>query len=152
MSAFWREGDVWCRARYDLLSDVEAFDYKTTDDCSDRGFARAMATYGYHQQAEFYRRGLRALGHPAGHRTMRFICQESEPPYLVQIHTPDDLAMEVAAALNDRALATYAECKRTGVWPGYVSLHADPASLPDSYFYRHESAIPNNLNPFAMEV
>ena len=79
VSGFWQERRRWCRARFDLLGHV-AYDYKTTDDASASGFERAMTTYGYHQQADFYLRGLRALGHPAGAEPMRFICQEKQRP------------------------------------------------------------------------
>jgi hypothetical protein len=138
VSGFWNESGVWCRARYDLLNDYTAWDYKTTEDASGRGFQKAMARYGYHQQAEFYLRGLRAHGHRAGDRPMRFICQETEAPYLVQIHTPDDEAMELAATLNDRAIDTYAEAKRTGVWPGFPELVAEPTPLPAWYLFDHD--------------
>lgn len=135
VSAFWTEGDIWCRARYDLLAATAAHDYKTTVDASGRGFSKALAAYGYHQQADFYERGLRALGHAAGNTRMRFICQETEAPYLVQIHTPDDVAMHVAAELNNRAIGIFAEAQRTGVWPGYPELVAAPTGLPGYYFY-----------------
>jgi hypothetical protein len=140
VSAFWQEGDVWMRARYDLLGPFRPFDYKTTDDVTRRGFQRAMATYGYHQQAEFYQRGLTALDHRAG-RSLRFICQEKTAPYLVQIHQPDEEAMEVAQQLNDRAIRIYAECKASGVWPGYADLIAEPTSLPAWYFFDNEDLL-----------
>jgi hypothetical protein len=111
-----------------------------------------MATYGYHQQADFYLRGLRAIGHPAGDQPMRFICQEKTYPYLVQIHTCDELAMEVAAALNDRAIELYAACKEADSWPGYPTLTAQPTALPNYYFFRHAAVIPDNLNPFSETV
>lgn len=149
VSGFWSEGGVWCRARYDILGPSVAWDYKTAEDCTARGFQHAMATYGYHQQAEFYQRGLRALGHPAGAEPMRFIVQETQAPYLVQIHTCDPLAIEVASALNDRAIGVYADAIRTGVWPGYDDLYAEPTSLPNNYFYRYGDLIPDHLNPFA---
>lgn len=141
VSAVWTEADVWLRARYDILTNHLAYDYKTTDDCTRRGFSRAMGRYGYHQQADFYGRGLRAVGHPAGDQPMRFICQESSPPYLVQIHTPDDGAMWVAGELNDRAIRLYAECRRTGIWPGYDDLFAEPTPLPAWYLVDHEDAL-----------
>lgn len=144
VSAFWEEPgetDVWCRARYDLLTDDRAYDYKTAQDVTRRGFSKTLAAYGYHQQADFYLRGLRALGHPAGAHPMQFICQETEAPYLVQIHTPDDEAMWAAGALNDRAIRNYAECKRTGIWPGYDDLFAEPTPLPPYYFNDHEDAL-----------
>jgi hypothetical protein len=148
VSVFWQERGAWCRGRFDLLGEV-GDDYKTTDDASARGFEKAMATYGYHQQADFYLRGLRAIGHPAGDRPMRFICQETQAPYLVQVHTCDDLAMEIAAALNDRAIDIYAEAKRSGEWAGYPSLYAEPTSLPSHYFFRYADLLPDHLNPYA---
>lgn len=151
VSGFWQEGDVWCRARYDLLNEL-AWDYKTADDVSQHGFERAMATYGYHQQADFYQRGARALGHPAGERPMRFICQEKQEPYLVQIHTCDALSMEVARELNDRAIGIYAAAMKTGEWAGYPSIHAEPTELPNYYFFRHAAVIPHHLNPFTDEA
>jgi hypothetical protein len=147
VSIFWQERGAWCRGRFDLLGDV-GDDYKTTNDASARGFERAMSTYGYHQQADFYLRGLRAIGHPAGDQPMRFICQEKEAPYLVQVHTCDELAMEIAAALNDRAIGIFAECVASGEWAGYPHLHAEPTALPASYFYRYADVIPPRLNPF----
>lgn len=148
VSAFWQERGAWCRARFDLLG-PSAYDYKTTDDASDRGFEHAMATYGYHQQAEFYLRGLRALGHEAGARPLRFICQEKQEPYLVQVHACDELAMEVATALNDRAIDVFAHANTTGEWAGYPRLHAEPTGLPARYFYRYADLIPSHLNPYA---
>jgi hypothetical protein len=134
---------VWCRARYDLLSDHEGLDYKTTQDVTVRGFSKAMANYGYHQQADFYQRGLRALDHPAAARPLRFICQETEAPYLIQIHTPDEMAMEIARVLNDRAIGIYAACMAMGDWPGYADIEAEPASLPSYYYYDHEAVLPD---------
>lgn len=149
VSGFWREGPVWLRARYDLLGRGSAYDYKTTTDVTRRGFSKAMAAYGYHQQSEFYQRGLKALGHPAGSRPMRFICQETEPPYLVQIHKPDEEALSVATELNDRAIRIYAEAMRTGIWRGYESLIAEETGLPGFYFFDHEDVLEA---PFEVEL
>jgi hypothetical protein len=152
-SAFWQESGVWCRARIDLLDERDALDYKTTQDVSLRGFSKAMGSYGYHQQADFYQRGLRALGHSAADFPFRFICQETEPPYLIQIHQPDEMAMEVARVLNDRALRIYAEAKASGVWPGYLTTEAtDAAPLPAYYFYEHEAALPDEWRVTSAEM
>jgi hypothetical protein len=147
VSEFWRERGAWCRGRIDLLGPA-AYDYKTTEDASPRGFEHDMATYGYHQQADFYLRGLRVLGHEAGDQPMRFICQEKQEPYLVQVHTCDELAMEVAAALNDRAIDIFAAACESGEWAGYPSLCAMPTGLPARYFYRYADLIPAHLNPY----
>lgn len=149
VSGFWTEDGVWCRARYDILSDLLAWDYKTAEDSSARGFEHAMETYAYHQQAEFYQRGLRAIGHPAAAAPMRFIVQETQEPYLVQVHTCDPLAMEIAAALNDRAIEIYGAAAKSRQWDGYPSLHAEPTSLPSRYFFRYADLLPDHLNPYA---
>jgi hypothetical protein len=149
VSGFWQEGSTWLRARYDLLGKDRSYDYKTCEDASRRGFSKSMGSYGYHQQADFYQRGLRALKHPAGTHPMRFICQETTAPYLVQIHTPDDMAMEVARELNDRAIRLYTECSSSGVWPGYEHLTAEPTALPGFYFYDNEDALPDLWKPSA---
>lgn len=138
VSGFWTEGGIWCRARYDTLADHGAHDYKTTQDVTRRGFSKALGAYGYHQQADWYLRGLRALAHPAARVPFRFICQETEAPYLVQIHTPDEEAMLVAAELNDRAIRVYAEAMATGTWPGHPELVAEPVPLPAWYFHDHD--------------
>lgn len=151
VSGFWREGDIWLRARYDLLSDVAAWDYKTCEDATRRGFSKAMASYGYHQQAEFYRRVLAGLGHPAAKSPLRFICQETEPPYLVQIHTPDDEAMDVARELNDRAIRIYADARASGVWPGYERLQPEPTPLPTYYWFDNADALPEG-SPLEVEL
>jgi hypothetical protein len=148
VSAFWQEKGAWCRARFDLLGPL-GYDYKTTEDASARGFEHDLAAYSYHQQADFYLRGLRVLGHEAGERPLRFICQEKQEPYLVQVHTCDELAMEIAAALNDRAIDIFAEAIASGEWAGYPSLHAEPTGLPSRYFFRYADLIPSHLNPFA---
>jgi hypothetical protein len=152
VSAFWQESGVWLRARYDLLGDTAAHDYKTSNDVTRRGFSKAMASFGYHQQADFYQRGLAALGHPAAGVPMRFICQETEPPYLVQIHTPDEMALEVGRVLNDRAIRIYAECVESGRWPGYESLDAEPAALPSFYYFDREDVLPDEWRPLEQEI
>jgi hypothetical protein len=148
VSAFWQEEGTWCRARFDLLGPV-AYDYKTTEDASTSGFEHDMAAYSYHQQAEFYLRGLRVLGHEAGAEPLRFICQEKQAPYLVQVHMCDELAMEIAAALNDRAIEIFAAANKSGEWAGYPDLHAEPTGLPNRYFFKYADLIPPHLNPFA---
>lgn len=143
VSAFWHEGPTWLRARYDLLNDEAAYDYKSCEDATRRGFSKHMARYGYHQQAEFYRRGLVALGHPAAAAPLRFICQESSAPYLIQIHQPDEEAIEIARQLNDRAIAIFAESTASGVWAGYDRLVAEPTGLPGFYWFDNDDVLPD---------
>jgi hypothetical protein len=94
-----------------------------------------MATYGYHQQAEFYQRGLRRSD-TRRRAPMRFICQEKQEPYLVQVHTCDELAIEIAAALNDRAIASTPRRSRAASGPATRPCTPSRPGCP-RYFYRH---------------
>lgn len=142
MSAFWQDADykVWRRLRWDFMPEPHAVrhpalvDYKTTADAGPSAFAKSVANFGYHQQAEWYAQGYCEMTgvYPA----MAFICQEKEPPYRVAVYQLAESAIELGSVLNDRAVAIYAHCAETGEWPGL-----DPApqfiDLP-AWAYREE--------------
>lgn len=128
----WRDEltGVWCRARVDWARTKKAghrlliVDYKTTG--SDEGaapdvFAKAVANFGYFVQAEWYRTGVRVLGideEPA----FLLIVQEIDPPYLINVTELDDVALTLGRNFMRGALNTYAECRRTGAWPGFSKV------------------------------
>ena len=62
------ESGVWCRALVDWLPDVApggrliVADYKTAASADPDTWARAAASYGYHQQDAWYLAGVEALG------------------------------------------------------------------------------------------
>ena len=132
----WRDeaSGVMCRARFDWLPHVETGwklivpDYKTTRDAHPAACQKSIASYGYHQQADWYLSGLKALG-LAGEfdPSFVFVFQETTPPYVPQIITPDERAMEIAADLNRRAIDLYVHCTNTGRWPGYSD---GPLTMP----------------------
>lgn len=122
-SLFWRcsEFGIWCRARPDYLRLDSRIvpDYKTTRSAEPEYLMKAMFEYGYHQQAEWYLRGIETLGLIEEPR-MLFVFQEKEPPFLVTCVTPSDVALQWAALQNRKAREVYARCLQTGVWPGYA--------------------------------
>lgn len=125
----WRDArtGVMCRAMIDFLRDPHPdrrtilTDYKTAADASEEGFAKAMHNYGYHQQAPWYRDGVKALGLDGSGEepVFLYVVQEKSAPYLVNVVQPDPTAMMIGAHLNRLAVDTYKECKASGVWPGY---------------------------------
>lgn len=125
-SFFWQDRhDVWCRGRVDWLpapSDGRLIvpDLKSAECASPSEFGRAVMNRGYAQQADWYLRGLRALGVADKSSVFVHIVQEKDAPYIVQPIqlTEDDMA--VGRILNDRALDRYAECVASGNWPRYA--------------------------------
>jgi exodeoxyribonuclease VIII len=48
-----------------------------------------------------------------------FLVVEKKPPYAVAVYVLDPESIALGRAEYRRDLQLYAECKRTGVWPGY---------------------------------
>lgn len=140
-SLFWDEGGVACRARLDVLPyPIEGRrmlvpDLKTAAEADDWSFAKSIGDYGYHQQADWYCRGLRALG-LAEDPEFLFVVVESKDPYLVNVCALDNDAKEAGRVLNDRALRIFAQCTETGTWPGYPEKIARLGPTP-LYYTQH---------------
>lgn len=124
----WRDAttDVMCRARLDWLPHPTAGrraiipDYKTCHSAEPEALRRAMAQFGYHQQADWYLTAARALGLAGPDAAFVFICQEKTAPYLVTIFEPDPIALRIAAERNYMARAVYRRCVEANHWPAYV--------------------------------
>lgn len=126
-SIFWQDAEtgVWLRARPDWRRPRIVVDYKTTTDAAPSAVAKAVETYGYHQQDPFYRAGLNAIG--LGDHRFVFVFQAKTPPYLVTVVELDDEACRIGAAKNRRAIDIYAECQAAGRWPDW---HGDLTEIP----------------------
>lgn len=126
----WQDNQtgVWRRAMLDWRRDRVIVDYKTADSASPTAFGRAVANFGYHQQDQYYRDGVTALGlddDPA----FLFVVQEKDPPYLVAVYDLDDEALRIGRERNRRALERYRDCTESGLWPGY-STDIETIALP----------------------
>ncbi len=115
----WDDCGVRCKGRLDKdVPQLLAFDVKSTVNASPSKWANAVHDYGYHVQAEFYRRGMDATG--IGGKPFVFLVVEKRPPYGVVIYEIDPESMAVAKHQIDRALAMVAACQKAGAWPGYA--------------------------------
>jgi hypothetical protein len=151
MTIVWTDPDtgVRCRALLDILPAavggiIQLADYKTARKVDQDAIERAIDEYGYHIQMAFRRRGLRALG-LADEVECFDICQQTERPHLVNVVELDEPSLRVGDFEVREALKTYAECARTGVWPGPGGGPAgtDPvlAGLPYWTLRRYEGLI-----------
>lgn len=92
-------------------------DLKTCQDASDTGFAKAIANFDYHIKAAWYLDGLNAIA-PAPRR-FAWIAAEKSDPYGVKTSWLDEEAYHTGRWWWNELLMQYAECLKTGVWPGY---------------------------------
>lgn len=121
----WDDKDtgVQCRARVDHMKynrkgRLLAVDYKTSTSADKEKIGKASWDYGYAQQDDWYRAGIRALGLDTDPGFL-LITQMKEAPYLVTVGQYDEMSLAIAHELNRRALQIFAECTERGVWPGF---------------------------------
>jgi hypothetical protein len=106
------------RARFDFIhigAEV-VVDLKSTrtaatlQDCSNES-----AKWGYHRQAALYSDAVEEFYGIRPHFIFVFVSKKA-PAYRVQTFELTEDFLEIGAQQNDEALATYAECRRTGLW------------------------------------
>lgn len=124
------ETGVLCKGRADSLADSTGVvgDLKFTADASPEAFGRSVLNLGYHYGAALYLDGLRACGWDA--RSLVYLCLERGAPYECAAYGLDETWLDIARAELNPLLKEWAECQRTGVWPGYPDQVQD-LSPPD---------------------
>lgn len=123
-SAFWVDaatGEL-CKCRPDWTSPADdgviLIDGKSCPDASPDGFARTAWNMSYLHAAAWYidgyesATGVEVLGYV-------FAVVEHDWPHVAAPYMVPDDVLDLARAENRRLLDRYAECKRTGIWPGY---------------------------------
>ena len=111
-----------------IIRNGVVIDLKTTTDASPSAFASSIARYGYHTQAAFYARAVRAAGMDFG--GFIIIAVEKTPPYAVGVYQIDSSALAAGEARIQRWLSTYVDCLTSNTWPGYTSGSVRFLSLP----------------------
>jgi hypothetical protein len=134
----WREGDVWCRARVDILPDLGTTDiladFKTTSGSAHPDqVTRRLYETGADIQNAWYRRGAKVLGYKSPR--FQYVMQERDAPYALSIVEFDNQAQELADHRCDEAFRLYCECLASGRWPGYPAYTA-VIEAPAWYGYR----------------
>ena len=126
VSAFWLDeqtGEL-CKCRPDWVSPagdgVILVDGKTCRDASPEGFGRAIWNLSYHLQAAWYTDGYERA---SGLKVYGFVfaAVESDWPHVAAGYMLGDDVLDAARRENRRLLNLYAECRRTGKWPGYTA-------------------------------
>jgi hypothetical protein len=121
-SFYWRDlaTGVLCKCRPDkfLTSMNIILDLKSCEDASYNGFQKSISNYNYGLSAAWYCRGLEAV---LGKRPEQFILAafEKDPPYACAFYVLDSEYMRRADQIIHFNLQLFAECQRTGQWPGY---------------------------------
>lgn len=121
VSLTWEWDGVPCKARPDFIMSVSnsLIDLKTAESAEPRSVSRKAFNEGWHVRAAWYLRGTRELIGTRPPQHYWFVVVEKDPPHIVQVYEMDARALAWGEMIIGRALALFAECQRTGVWPRY---------------------------------
>ncbi len=120
-----------CRARYDAWASGAPIlvDVKTASDITPDGFARSVATYGYHRQQAHYSAGFRALTGQAPEMFL-FAAVSSAAPFVAVPYLLDAEAVAQGEAEIRHLLELFARCKESNRWPGPGDSGIQTIGLP----------------------
>ncbi len=137
MGVVWfdEESGLWCKGLVDRFCQLNlsgAFetvvpDLKSCQDARPTEFARTVWNFNYHTKAAFYMDGLNTV--QPRQRRFLWIAIESEPPHGIMIYDPSETMLIAGRAKYRRLLKAYAECLKSGEWPGYP-LGEETIELP----------------------
>lgn len=138
-SIFWVDDETGapCRIRPDyavppcrMFPNGLIIDGKSNDDASPEGFARNCWNAQMYYQAAFYSDGMQRLWRTSEPPVFAWLCQEREKPYATAYYAaPADL-VEYGRRRYRRLLRLFAQCLKTGEWPGYPPRVMPLAMLP----------------------
>ncbi len=123
---------IRCKARPDAMADVRGrrilVDLKRVRTAHPDDFPRGMLDLDIDSQMAWYRDGLRALGWAPDDVVIVAVLPDA--PHEVWCHRLADDVLTRGVMRNEKAVKVYAECVRTGVWPG-GSEDVVEADLPE---------------------
>ena len=146
LSGTWtdEQSGMPCRLRIDRLKRTGptswmVIDLKTIDSCAPHRVTQLIGANGWHIQLAHYIAGIRAI-RPGDTVEGCLITVEDSAPHDVAVWVMPLIEEMIAEQERQALLATYAECQRTGIWPGRFT-EPQPLALP-RYLYPDEDGTP----------
>ena len=154
-TGFFEMEGAKCKVRPDLYNPGAGvvIDLKSTQDASEKGFAKSVRQFGYVFQAHWYLHALRLIGEKP--KQFIFLAVEKSAPHLTAAYTLSATDIDKQMANMEKACKLWATCESSGVWPSYTddvttldlgSLHgnnrlnvmqmADKFGVSRTYVYR----------------
>lgn len=120
-SFFWRDPEtgIMCRVRPDWrIPDLNIIiSYKTARSAQTAAFNSQSDRMYYWMREAMYLDGIKAVTKQAYHCVI--VAQEKEAPWLGQAFCYQPHEIEAAREVYLQKLRELADCRRTGIWPGY---------------------------------
>lgn len=130
VALIWQEDGLWFRCLVDWLHDDLRIvdDFKTTAmSVAPHVLGTRAADAGWHIQAAMIERGLNALQpETIGRRKFRFVAQEQDPPFALNVMVMDEYWLTMGRKQLDHAVKIWRECMATDKWPAYPPYALTP--------------------------
>jgi hypothetical protein len=147
----WKDGPTWLRGRFDIVSrtitQTYMVDVKTTSNADPSMWIRTtLLNAGYDIQSELYQEGARANGlvSEGGEEANKFLFLliEIEPPFCCSLVGLGPAWSSLAQRKIAHGKKLWAECMKSGQWPGYTHFPhwADPLPWNEAEFAEKEAA------------
>jgi hypothetical protein len=128
-SYFWKDKKtgIWLKTRPDAnpTADLSFVDLKVTRSTEWSYLVRAIRTYSYYQQAALMATACLEL-HARPMDSFSFLFVENKPPYDIEFVMIKDNEIDRGIRANRVALDRFAECLKSGKWPGRRGERAEP--------------------------
>ncbi len=157
-SLIWkdRETGIWLKARPDVIPNGSGLvaDLKTTTSVRTDALERSLGDYGYHVQAALVGMGLKATL-AVDMEEFALVWVEKTAPWCVRVTTLSGADIERGQMQVRAALRTFADCLKSGRWPGpggdrqdgeYLTLPAWAAKRIDTELELIAAETPDNDN------
>lgn len=128
-SIYWTDPEtgVLCKFRPDFfvepckaLPNGLIIDLKSTTDASPEEFGRSAYNFEYHVSAAWYCRGFQQVFKTAKLPPFLYGAVEKEAPYAPACYSATEEQLLLGGKICTDRLRIYADCLRTGQWPGYA--------------------------------
>lgn len=136
---------LWVKTRPDVLPmhSTVLTDLKTAADASAIGCMKATGEFGYHGQLAMIDEALWQVAEFEVTDHVLAVIEKAEP-YCVNIKPQPDWVIDYGRRQSRRALDTFADCLKSGDWPGYLDDGEDgslPAWLTSRLAYEAENGL-----------
>jgi hypothetical protein len=120
-SIFHRAGDIWLKARPDVIpmDGGDFVDLKTAASVDDESIAKAIYSHGYHVQAGLMRLIVREVLGADAFTSFTFVFVEKTAPYDVRVMQLKDSDIDLGERQAMQGLKVLRECLKRQEWPGF---------------------------------
>jgi hypothetical protein len=123
----WQMQGIECKGRVDWLTRVGGetvlVGLKTTRDCRPFYFGKQAAQLNYAWQWAWYMNGFQTIK-SVRPKLVEIVVESAAPHDVAVFNVPDDILLQGEDEYN-AALMLYAECEKSGNWPGAVPQETD---------------------------